>query len=84
VAEGSWPPAYEKGQAVTVLYDLGPPVTARIASRSGTIAQWLLPGITGLVGIAFLIATLLAVWITRPSPSQALKDSTSNKATPRD
>jgi hypothetical protein len=33
LAEGSWPPAYDRGQAVTVLYDPGPPLRARVASR---------------------------------------------------
>jgi hypothetical protein len=58
LSEGSWPPEYEIGQPVTVLYDPGKPLNARIRSGSSTMLQWILPGITGIVGVAFLGITL--------------------------
>jgi succinate dehydrogenase/fumarate reductase cytochrome b subunit len=59
LSEGSWPPEYEVGQPVTVLYDPVKPLDARIKSTSSTILKWILPGITGIVGIVFLGITLL-------------------------
>lgn len=59
LSEGSWPPEYEVGQPVTVLYDPEKPLDARIRSVSSTILQWILPGITGIVGVVFLGVTLL-------------------------
>ncbi len=59
LSEGSSPPEHEKGDAVTVLYDPANPRHARIDSISSTILMWILPGITGTLGIAFLVATLL-------------------------
>lgn len=35
------------------------PLNARIRSVSSTILQWILPGITGIVGIVFVAVTLL-------------------------
>jgi len=61
LSEGSWPPEYEIGQPVTVLYDPAHPLDARIKSLSSTLLMWILPGITGIVGIVFLGVTLL-VW----------------------
>jgi hypothetical protein len=61
LSEGSWPPEYEIGQAVTILYDPEHPLDARIKSSSSTLLMWIFPGITGIVGIVFLGVTLL-VW----------------------
>lgn len=58
LSEGSWPPEYEPGQSVTILYDPGNPLDARIRSISSTVLKWILPGITGIVGVAFLGITL--------------------------
>jgi hypothetical protein len=58
-ADGSWPPAYETGQAVTVLYDRDNPLDARIASPSGTLQRWTWTLITGALGLAFGAATAL-------------------------
>jgi hypothetical protein len=38
-SEGSWPPDYEKGALVTVRYDPGPPLIARISSLSSNITM---------------------------------------------
>jgi hypothetical protein len=71
LSEGSWPPAYEIGDAVTILYDPEHPNNARIKSTSSTILMWILPGITGTVGVAFLAAALFAGWFLKPKPAQA-------------
>jgi len=69
LSEGSWPPAYEAGQPVTVLYDPNQPSRARIASLSGTLGILTLPIITGFLGLAFLAATIFTHWIFKESPT---------------
>ena len=59
LSEGSWPPAYEKGQEVTVLYDPARPLDARIKSTSSAVLRWIAPAITGILGVVFLIVALL-------------------------
>lgn len=59
LGEGSWPPAYAEGDTVTVLYDPQRPNSARIQSFASNLLLWLLPGITLVVGLAFLGAALL-------------------------
>jgi hypothetical protein len=71
---GSWPPAYEIGEQVTILYDPDKPINARIQSTSSNILKWLVPGITGTVGVAFLVAAMFVGWFLRPS-SQEVKTS---------
>jgi hypothetical protein len=66
LGEGSWPPAYEKGQPVTVRYDPAQPLKARIDSPTGTGLQWIGPGIVGVVGIGFTLAALAAAWFLWP------------------
>jgi hypothetical protein len=58
LSEGSSPPSYEVGDEVTVLYEPDRPIDARIKSMSSSIGMWILPGITGIIGIGFLIAVL--------------------------
>jgi hypothetical protein len=58
-ADGSWPPAYEKGQGVSVLYDRDNPLDARIASPSGALLRWTWTLITGVLGVAFAAAAAL-------------------------
>jgi hypothetical protein len=70
-AEGSWPPAYEKGALVTVRYDPGPPLSARISSLSGNLGMWTVSIITGVLALAFAGATVFAWWL--------LKDETAKK-----
>jgi hypothetical protein len=59
LSEGEWPPSYEVGDAVTIRYDPDQPRRARIQSFSSTLLMWILPGITGTVGIAFLFAVFI-------------------------
>jgi len=70
-SEGSWPPAYENGARVTVRYDPGPPLRARISSLSGNIGLWTVTIITGVLALAFAGATVFARWV--------LKDETAEK-----
>jgi len=59
LSEGSWPPAYEIGDEVTVLYEPDNPLDARIKSFASSAGMWILPGITGILGIAFLGAVIV-------------------------
>ncbi len=57
--EGSSPAAFEVGEDVTVLYDPEHPLDARIKSFGSSALMWVLPGITGILGISFLVAVLV-------------------------
>lgn len=59
LTDGSWPAAFRKGEAVTVAYDPAQPRNARVKSAAGETGIWILPAITGFLGVAFLGATLL-------------------------
>jgi hypothetical protein len=61
MSEGSYPASYEAGDDVIVLYEPDHPIDARIKSMSSTVGMWILPGITGILGIAFLVAVLAVV-----------------------
>ena len=61
LTEGSQTPSYEIGDEVTVLYDPEHPLDARIDSFGRSALMWVLPGITGVLGSAFLMAVLV-VW----------------------
>ena len=61
LTEGSQTPSYEIGDEVTVLYDPEHPLDARIDSFGSSALMWVLPGITGVLGSAFLVAVLV-VW----------------------
>lgn len=60
---GSWPAAYTVDEAVTVLYDPAQPTYARIDSPSNAWVDWLWTLVTGVLGVAFLLAALLAYWL---------------------
>ena len=66
VSEGSNPPEWAVGDAVTVRYDPAFPASARIESWTSDLLLWLLPGITGIVGIGFLLAILLVLRVMPP------------------
>jgi hypothetical protein len=59
MAEGSSRPAHEVGDDVTVLYNPQHPLEARIQSFGSDALMWIVPGITGILGIAFLCAVLV-------------------------
>jgi hypothetical protein len=56
--EGSSSPQYEVGEDVTVLYEPEHPLNARIKSVGSSALMWILPGITGILGGAFLGAVI--------------------------
>ena len=60
LSEGSWPPSHRVGDLVTVLYDELNPMDARIQSGSGTAALWTWTLVTGILGVGFLLAAVLA------------------------
>ncbi len=53
MSEGSSSQEYERGNQVTVLYNSERPLDARIKSAGSSMLMWILPGITGILGIAF-------------------------------
>ncbi len=61
MSEGSSSPEYEVGDEVIVRYEPDHPIKARIQSLSSSIGMWILPGITGILGISFLIAVIVVM-----------------------
>jgi hypothetical protein len=59
MTEGSSAPSHEVGDEVTVLYDPEHPLDARIQSVGSSALMWVLPGITGILGLAFLGAVFV-------------------------
>lgn len=53
MSEGSSSQEYEAGDKVTVLYDPDRPLDARIKSFGSSALMWILPAITGILGVAF-------------------------------
>ncbi len=53
LSEGSSTPSYEKGDEVTIAYDPEHPLDARIKSTGSAMLMWILPSITGILGLAF-------------------------------
>lgn len=66
--EGSWPPVYQVGDQVTVLYDPGQPLNARVKSTSGTVSLWTWTIVTGFLAVAFVLATVVAWWVSKEAP----------------
>ena len=56
---GSSSPEYEKGNEVIVRYDPSHPLQARISSAGSAALMWILPGITGILGLVFMGAVVL-------------------------
>ncbi len=53
MSEGSSSQEYEAGNEVIVRYDPDHPLDARIKSAGSSALMWILPGITGILGICF-------------------------------
>lgn len=68
--EGSSALAHEVGDEVTVRYNPERPLEARIQSFGSSALMWVLPGITGILGFAFLGA-VIAVRRLMPSTEEA-------------
>jgi len=58
MTEGSSAPSHEVGEEVTVLYNPEHPLEARIKSFGSSALMWILPGITGILGLGFLGAVI--------------------------
>ena len=65
LTEENTAPAYQVDESVTIAYDPARPDHARIKTSASTAAMWILPLITGILGAAFLVATLFARWVLR-------------------
>jgi hypothetical protein len=59
MTEGSSAPQQEVGDEVTVLYNPEHPLEARIRSVGSYALMWILPGITGILGLCFLGAVMV-------------------------
>ena len=66
LAEESTDPAYQVDDAVLLAYDPARPEAARIKTTASTASRWILPGILGILGLAFLAATLFARRVLSP------------------
>jgi hypothetical protein len=71
---GSSSPEYEKGDEVTVLYNPQHPLDARIKSFGSSAMMWILPSITGVLGITFLGAVLMVRKVFLPDEKKKDKD----------
>ena len=58
MTEGSSAPSHEVGDEVTILYNPEHPLEARIESVGSSALMWILPGITGILGLGFLGAVI--------------------------
>lgn len=70
MSEGSSSPSHEVGDEVIVLYEPEHPLDARIKSFGSSALMWILPGITGILGIAFLGAVLVVRRVMAPSQEE--------------
>jgi hypothetical protein len=72
MTEGSSVPSHEVGDEVTVLYDPEHPLDARIKSTGSYALMWILPGITGILGLIFLGVVLAVRIFMSPTESNEL------------
>jgi hypothetical protein len=72
MSEGSQPPAYEVGEEVTVRYNPEHPLDARIESFGSNALMWVLPGITGVLGLCFLGAVIAVRKFMPPTETNEL------------
>jgi len=70
MSEGSSSPSQEVGDEITVLYNPEHPLDARVKSFGSSALMWVLPGITGILGLAFLGAVLVVRRFMPSSESQ--------------
>jgi hypothetical protein len=70
ITEGSSVPSHEVRDEITVLYDPEHPLDARIQSFGSSVLMWVLPGITGIVGLGFLGAVLAVRKFLQPAADQ--------------
>ncbi len=66
LSTGSSSPNYAYGETVAVLYAAENPDDARIDSDESTLLVWLLPILTAILGMAFLIPAVIILWSIKP------------------
>ncbi len=69
MSEGSSSPSYEAGDEVVVLYEPEHPLDARIKSLASSAGMWILPAITGILGMGFLVAVLAVMRVMSSTES---------------
>jgi hypothetical protein len=52
---GSWPAAYEKGEAVTVIYEIDTKIEARIQAPIDRFMRWFPSIVTAIIALAFFV-----------------------------
>ncbi|RPJ24018.1 MAG: DUF3592 domain-containing protein [Chloroflexi bacterium] len=72
MSEGSDYAYYEAGEDVTVRYDPAHPLDARIKSAGSDALMWILPGITGVLGLGFLGAVMVVRKFMPPTETDEL------------
>lgn len=82
MSEGSQSQYYEVGDEVTVRYNPDHPLEARIKSLGSDALMWILPGITGILGLGFLGA-VLAVRKLMPGEAHELAQDDPRNIHPR-
>lgn len=74
IDQGTWPPSYYEGEPVTILVDPSQPQAATIQSSSVAIFLWLVPSITGFLGLVFLTLTLVLLRLHKPQNDPSKSD----------
>ena len=83
MTEGSSTPQHEIGDEVTVLYSPEHPLEARIQSFGSSLLMWIWPGITGILGLAFLGAVLAVRKLMSPGETYELAQDDPRNIHPR-
>ena len=83
ITEGSSTPSHEVGDEITVLYDPEHPLEARIQSMGSSLLMWILPGITGILGLAFFGAVLVVRKLMPPEETDGMVQDDSGNIHPR-
>ena len=83
MTEGSSTPPHEIGDEVTVLYNPEHPLDARIQSFGSSLLMWIWPGITGILGLAFLVAVLAVRKLMSPGETHELAQDDPRNIHPR-
>ncbi|MBK8046686.1 MAG: DUF3592 domain-containing protein [Anaerolineales bacterium] len=65
LTQGYWPAPFMRGETVGIIYEAAQPRNARIASAADGFERWLVTIITGVIGIAFLGATVIVWWVVK-------------------
>lgn len=83
MTERSSTPQHEIGDEVTVLYNPEHPLDARIQSFGSSLLMWIWPGISGILGLAFLGAVLAVRKLMSPGETHELAQDDPRNIHPR-